>query len=227
MFAECRHVLPSGQKCKSPIVQHSIFCYFHRNVRERAELPPPRQGTPFLLPFIEDSRGVLLAVNEVFRAMGQGRIKRNEASTYLSGIQLAAKVIARTEDRVWEPVRALEYDRDGTEQAPAKTACEPLQDCLNCDRQDICEACEAAKELKPVVYKNLVARARCMTDGQALYSWEVRQKASDERMRRLRSLAVVDNYEEPIYKPHFPPQPPQPQSESANETRSDQTPSAL
>jgi hypothetical protein len=217
MFAECCHVQTSGQKCKSPIVQHSIFCYFHRNVRERAELPPPRQGTPFVLPFIEDSRGVLVAVNEVLRAMGQGRIKRNEASTYLSGIQLAAKVIARTEDRVWEPVRALEYDNDGSEQAEAKTACEPLQDCLNCDRQDICEACEAAKEIKPIVYKNLVAKARTMTDGQALCSWEVRQKASDERMRRLRSLAVRDDYEEPIYKPHFPPQPPPPQPEPERE----------
>jgi hypothetical protein len=217
MFAECCHVQTSGQKCKSAAVQHSIFCYFHRNVRERAELPPPRQGTPFLLPFIEDSRGVLVAVNEVLRAMRQNRIKRNEASTYLSGIQLAAKVIARTEDRVWEPVRALEYDNDGSEQAEAKTACEPLQDCLNCDRQDICEACEAAKEIKPIVYKNLVAKARTMTDGQALCSWEVRQKASDERMRRLRSLAVRDDYEEPIYKPHFPPQPPPPQPEPERE----------
>jgi hypothetical protein len=226
MFAECCHVQTSGQKCKSPIVQHSIFCYFHRNVRERAELPPPRQGTPFVLPFIEDSRGVLVAVNEVLRAMGQGRIKRNEASTYLSGTQLAAKVIARTEDRVWEPVRALEYDNDGSEQAVAKTACEPLQDCLNCDRQDICEACEAAKEIKPVVYKNLVAKARTMTDGQALCLWAVKQKASDERMRRLRSLAVRDNYEEPIYKPHFPPQPPSPQPDP-EQTRSDQSPSAL
>jgi hypothetical protein len=46
-----------------------------------------------------------------------------------------------------------------------------------------------------------------MTDGQALCSWEVRQKASDERMRRLRSLAVRDDYEEPIYKQPPPPQP--------------------
>jgi hypothetical protein len=78
MFVECRHVQPSGEKCKSPAVRNSSFCYFHRNLHDRAEARPPRQGTPFLLPVLEDSCSILIAINEVFRAMGESRIKRSE-----------------------------------------------------------------------------------------------------------------------------------------------------
>jgi hypothetical protein len=205
MFIECRHIPTSGQKCKSPQVRNTGFCYFHRNTRQRAQVPSPL--TPFILPFIEDSRGVLIAINEVFRAMGENRISRSEASTYFNGIQIAARVIARIEKTVWEPVRALEYDNDGIEQGEQKTACEPLLDCVKCDRQDICEARKAALEHMPENYDDLLAGVRNMTPEQTLARWDARQKAEDQRMRNLRSLAVQDNYVEPITLQPPPPYP--------------------
>jgi hypothetical protein len=149
MFVECRQIQSSGQKCKSPAVRNTSFCFFHGNVRKLADAPPPPQDTPFVLPFIEDSRGILLAVNQTFQAMGQGRIKRSEAGTYLYGIQIAAKVIARIEQTVWEPVRALEYDEHGAALGEQKTGCDPFLDCISCDRQDICELRQAALEKNP------------------------------------------------------------------------------
>jgi hypothetical protein len=188
MFLECRHVQSSGEKCNSAALRHSLFCYFHRNVLQRAEAPSPR--TPFILPFMEDSRGILIAVNDVFRAMGESRIQRSEASTYLHGIQIAARVIARIEDKTWEPVRALEYDDYGAELAEEKTSCDPFLDCLNCDRQDICEVRRAALEKNPEDY---IAKMRSMNPAQAWAEFQAKEKARDQRIRRLRSLAVRDN----------------------------------
>jgi hypothetical protein len=201
MYNECCHVQSSGQKCHSAALRHSIFCYFHRNVRERAEAPPPRQGAPFVIPFIEDSRGILIAVNEVFRAMGERRITRSEASSYFNGIQIAAKVIARIEGKTWEPVRTLEYDNDGFEQAEQKTSCDPFLDCLNCDRQDICEVRRAELEKNPEDY---IAKMRSMGDEEAWAEFQAKEKAKGQRMRRLRSLAVRDDYQEPTYEDHYP-----------------------
>jgi hypothetical protein len=206
MFVECRHVQPSGEKCKSPAVRNSSFCYFHRNLHDRAEARPPRQGTPFLLPVLEDSCSILIAVNEVFRAMGESRIKRSEASTYFYGIQIAAKVITRIENRTWEPVRALEYDNSCTELAPEKTACEPLLDCVNCDRQDICEARKAILDRHPGNQNELINQMRSMSPQQALAKWDAERKAADQRMRNLRSLAVQDDYQEPTGEEQFPQQ---------------------
>src|SRR6185369_16077796 len=135
MFIECRHVLPSGERCKSRALRSDPFCYFHRNLRERIDGPPPRQGAAFIFPNIEDTRGILLATIQTLRAMGFGQIKRNEAGTYLYGINIAARLVARIEQTDYDPTRALEYDNNCSELAEQSTGCEPLHDCVSCERQ--------------------------------------------------------------------------------------------
>jgi hypothetical protein len=188
MFLECRHILPSGQKCKSPALRKRPFCYFHSHLRDRSDAPPPRPDTPFVLPSLEDSRGLLVAVMEVLKAMGQGRIKRSEAATYLYGLQIAGQLVARIEKSTSDPVRVLLYDNNALEMGEEKKACEPPRDCVNCDCQDICEARRIAESQKPEDIQEVIAKVRSMTPQQILADFEARHKARNERLQRIREL---------------------------------------
>ena len=145
MISECRHILASGKKCQAFAVTNSSFCFFHRNQRERRDTAV-RPGTPFILPTLEDAHSALNAVNDVFRAMGEGRLKRAEAGTYLYGIQIAARLIVRIDQTTIKPVRNLCYDNYGTELAELKTICEPPEDCLQCTRRETCDDFEDYEE---------------------------------------------------------------------------------
>ena len=134
MYVECRHVYPSGRKCKESHISGSDFCYRHRNIRERMYAPPPRPGTPFRLPSLEDADGCLMAVQEVAWAMGDKRITQKEAGTYLYAINIAKSLHPRRRAVTRKPVRSLCYDNDGIEMAEAVNACEPPQDCLTCQK---------------------------------------------------------------------------------------------
>ena len=145
MITECRHVLASGKKCQAVSVTNSSFCFFHRNQRLRQDTPV-RPGTPFILPTLEDAHSALNAVNDVFHAMGEGRLKRAEAGTYLYGIQIAARLIMRIDQTSIKPVRNLCYDNYGTELGEETSICEPPEDCLKCTRRDSCEDFEDYEE---------------------------------------------------------------------------------
>lgn len=208
MFLECRHILPSGQKCKSPALRKRPFCYFHSHMRERSQAPLPRQGTPFVLPSLEDSRGILVAVMEILGAMGQGRLKRSEASTYLYGLQIAGQLVARIDQTACNPVRTLLYDDDALEIGEEKKACEPPRDCVSCDCQDICEARQAAIARTPEDIHQILARVQSMTPQQMLADFEARFKARDERLQRIRELPASDSDDDDFILPGEPPNPP-------------------
>src|SRR3954452_13165411 len=122
MYIECRHVLPSGRKCKDPHINDSQFCYRHRNLHERMYAPPARPGAPFRLPSLEDADGCLMAIQEVGWGMGDKRITQKEAGTYYYGISLAMRLFPRRARVTRQPVRALCYDNDAMEMAEAVEA---------------------------------------------------------------------------------------------------------
>ena len=134
MYIECRHVYPSGRKCKLGHLSDSDFCYRHRNFRERMYAPPARPGTPFRLPSLEDEDGCRMAIQEVSWAMGEKRIPQKEAGTDFYGISLAMRLRPRRLRATRTPVRTLCYDHSGIEMAEAVEACEPPQDCLTCKK---------------------------------------------------------------------------------------------
>jgi len=133
MYNECRYVLPSGLKCTDGQLENSIFCYQHRNFHEQMYAVPPRPGTPFRLPSLEDACGCRFAIQQVCWGMGDKRIPPKEASIYLYGISLAMRLFPRRPRVSRKPVRALHYDDQGMEMAEPATHCEPPRDCLNCE----------------------------------------------------------------------------------------------
>lgn len=133
MYNECRYVLPSGLKCTDGQLQHSNFCYYHRNFHEQMHAVPPRPGTPFRLPSLEDACGCRFAIQQVCWGMGEKRIPPNEANIYLRAIGLTMRLFPRRPRVSRKPVRVLHYDDQGMEMAEPATHCEPPRDCVDCE----------------------------------------------------------------------------------------------
>ena len=143
MFIECRHILPSGLKCKSPALRNRPFCYFHSGLRRHSADGASDRKEPLLLASLEDPSGVQIAIMDVLNAYGHGRIDRRQAGLYLYGLQIATQVATRlnTHENP-SAVRSITCDNDGLELAEEATACEPPQDCLTCQTRATCNRFE-------------------------------------------------------------------------------------
>ncbi len=89
MFTECRHILPTGRKCKSPAMRNHAFCYFHSGVRRYPATRSSSRQKPFCLPSLENISSIQRALTDVLNALMQGRINRRWAGLCLHGIQVA------------------------------------------------------------------------------------------------------------------------------------------
>jgi len=144
VYKECRFILPSGYKCKSPALREQQFCYFHTTADQFANI---RSTTPGVVAFpsTEDTAGVQMAVNQVLRQLGARRIDRREAGVFFYGLQLAARLATKSNHKPAETVRELceippdLYSNQATILAPEKSTCEPPSDCVNCNRCDFCK----------------------------------------------------------------------------------------
>lgn len=106
MFKECRHILPTGYKCKSPALRGQFFCYYHTASRRYAAISRT-SAEPLVLPSIEDTGGVQIAINEVLRDFGARRIDRRQAGVYFYGLQIAARLARKIDEKPSQTVREL------------------------------------------------------------------------------------------------------------------------
>ena len=140
MFIECRHILPSGLKCKAPALRNNPFCYFHGRLRRYAEDGLSNRKEPLILPSLEDASGIQIGVMEVLNALGSGRIDRLQARVYLYGFQIASRLALRaTAHEDSAVVRSMTCDNYGEVLAEEATACEPPSDCLACPKRPTCK----------------------------------------------------------------------------------------
>jgi hypothetical protein len=93
MFIECRHILPSGLKCKSPALRNQVYCYFHQCLQRFEQDGLRDTSEPLCLPPLEDARGIQIAIAQILTALGSGRIDRHKAGLYLYGLQLALQAL--------------------------------------------------------------------------------------------------------------------------------------
>src|SRR5215469_8304731 len=130
MFKECRFVLPTGYKCKAPALRDKHFCYFHNASRHYAAITTT-SADPILFPSIEDTGGIQIAIDQVLRGLGAKRIDRRQAGVFFYGLQIAARLARKTEDKPNETVREVSQDPEAGNLAPEKETCEPPADCVN------------------------------------------------------------------------------------------------
>ena len=92
MLRRCLHTLENGQRCNAPATDTSKYCRHHDP--QLPAKPASETGMePIALPLVINRPSALKAINIVLLAMGDGRLKRPVAGTFLSGLKLAAHVI--------------------------------------------------------------------------------------------------------------------------------------
>lgn len=92
MLRRCLHTLETGQRCNAPATDTSKYCR-HHNPQAPTTPVNETEMEPIHLPLVIDRPSALKAINIILHAMGEGRLKRPIAGTFLSAIKLATRVI--------------------------------------------------------------------------------------------------------------------------------------
>jgi len=153
MYIECRHILPSGHKCRAAALRGKAFCYYHIASRRLARMNPTSDD-PVTLPSIEDAPGVQTALNEVFNQCLTRRISPQEAKVILYGLQIASGLARKlpTDQKPGDTVRDVCEDPEEGMIAPETTACEPPDDCVNCPTRDSCKNSQKKQTVPDYMY---------------------------------------------------------------------------
>jgi hypothetical protein len=135
MYNACRHIKSSGDRCKTPALHGSHFCFFHDRLHTDA------LGAKFdalRLPVSEDLASILLALNRISAAIIDSRIDSKRAAQLIWIQQLALQVINRRTSDNEESIQSHSRSAHGEELAPPLALCEPGDDCDSCSHKAYC-----------------------------------------------------------------------------------------
>ena len=138
MYKLCRHIKTNGQRCKSPALSGSTYCYFHSRVHTMAKANSAASDD-VNLPMLEDSASIQIAISQIMSACISSRLDARHTGLLLYALQIASQHIDRSsslEDP--EIVHSMTVTDEGDEMAPEKEVCEP-GDCAGCNRKDTCD----------------------------------------------------------------------------------------
>src|SRR4029079_3087060 len=94
MLRRCLQNLENGTRCNAFAPETSKYCRHHDpQLPAKPAKEESAEMEPLHLPLIIDMPQALPAGNMVLQAMGERRIKRSVAGTFLSGIKLASRVL--------------------------------------------------------------------------------------------------------------------------------------
>ena len=146
-FFQCRHILPSGKKCKGPALRGKPYCYFHTRLhRSSADTGrPPQKDEPLELPIMEDRSSIQIALSQVLGAICSGHLDHKRAGLVLYGLQIASQHAAH-EIVSTDAVDSITRTAAGDELGPKKRACDPPDDCYDCERWQTCDDPECLPE---------------------------------------------------------------------------------
>ena len=175
MYANCRHIMSSGARCKSPALTDKPFCYYHWRLRSATSTKAPA-GTSLDLPSLEDPQGIQIALTQILGALGSPSFDKKQAGLYLYGLQIATQLAARASvPPTSDLVRSLSSDDSGEILAPETSQCEPGPECDSCATRDECVlpariAYVAARQFYAEALKKLREREQRETDAVPEFS---------------------------------------------------------
>jgi hypothetical protein len=138
MFQLCRHIKTNGQRCQSPALSGSAYCYFHSRVHTMAKAKSSIWDD-IKLPLLEDTASIQVAISQITAAFLSSRIDARRTGLLLYALQIASHNIDRASSREdSETVHSMTVTGEGDELAPEKEICEP-GDCASCNRCDTCD----------------------------------------------------------------------------------------
>jgi len=141
MYMECRHIKPSGLRCKSPALQGGIFCFYHSNIHVNPADPDVKYAN-IELPTPEDARAIQLSVARINQAVITGLLDLKKAASLLQGLKIAAHFIdPKAFFFEHDTVQSAEQSSDGARLAPGNYVCDDDEDCDDCPYTELCPRC--------------------------------------------------------------------------------------
>jgi hypothetical protein len=141
MYAECRHIMPRGTKCKSPALKGRPYCYYHDKLHDYTRDGLREDKGPLCLPSIEDACGIQQALMQILGSMASGRLESRNGVRLIYGLQVAIQALDRVpQTPPEEMVQATACDGIGIDLAdPEANLGEPHTDCPSCTNRFGCE----------------------------------------------------------------------------------------
>ena len=138
MYKLCRHIKTNGQRCKSPALSGSAYCYFHSCVHTMAKAKSTIWDD-VNLPMLEDAASIQVAISQIMAGFLSSRLDARHTGLLLYALQIASQNIDRSVFRVHsDSVQSMTVTSEGDELAPEEEVCE-RGDCAGCDQRDTCE----------------------------------------------------------------------------------------
>ena len=93
-YKVCEQIKDDGARCGAPALSGERLCRFH--IRVSGDRPTP--GDPgYTLPLLETVKSVQIALQEMMRAVIDGKLSERKAAIMLSGIKSAAALIRHSD----------------------------------------------------------------------------------------------------------------------------------
>lgn len=136
----CRHIMPNGKRCHSPLLRGTHYCYFHTRLHRLASDKIPAVEETIKIPILEDRSAIQIALAQVLNGLASSRLDPRRAGLFLYGLQIASQNVEREEDILpISTVASLTHTSEGEELAPEECFCPNSEECSNCDKRDSCE----------------------------------------------------------------------------------------
>jgi len=147
MYPECRHILPTGLKCRALALHSKPYCYYHTRLHTFAKKPEPSLMEPLKLPVLEDRGAIQLGLAQVLDALSTERITPRSAGLYLYAIKLASQQVESSIGNVTcGPVQSTSQSPEGEELGPQVSSCPHYHNCSICDQGETCEEFEPEED---------------------------------------------------------------------------------
>jgi hypothetical protein len=136
----CRHIMPNGTRCHSPVLRGTHFCYFHTRLHRFAAEKAQGKQEPIEIPVLEDRSAIQVALAQVLNGLASAKLDPRRAGLFLYGLQIASQNVQRNGDIVpMSAVSSLTLTSEGEELAPEKCLDAGPEDCADCESRDSCE----------------------------------------------------------------------------------------
>ena len=139
MYQECRHIMPSGNRCHSPALSGTNFCYFHSRLHTKVKDRTSKFEESVTIPVLENRTSIQLALSQVLNAFGSKKLDTRQAYTLLYGLQIASQNIGDEDLQSYGAVKSVSSSEDGDELAPEEHVCGDEDDCNTCPYADTCD----------------------------------------------------------------------------------------
>jgi hypothetical protein len=128
MYQLCRHIKTNGQRCQSPALLGSAYCYFHSRVHTLAK-EKSVAWDDIKFPLLEDSASIQVAISQIMSAFLSSRLDARHTGLLLYALQIASQNIGRASSRDdSETVHSMTVTGEGDELAPEKEICDPEEE---------------------------------------------------------------------------------------------------